>query len=227
MRGRSSTSGGGEAELAEQGVTVRCLTRADGGLPAEVDEPDLVATVATVTFALAFLVRPEALSTAVIGATATACQLVRWSRWQFYRTLGDPMVWILHLGFLWLAIGLGLLSLGSAGLLPLSSGIHALMTGAASTMILAVASRAALGHSNRPLDNHPLLTASYVGISLSALLRIIASLSASPLWMALATTAWVVSLCLFAWRYTPILLGPPPRTMILRLSVTDTRSAAL
>ena len=33
----------GEAELATSGVTVRCLTRADGSLPASEDEPDLVA----------------------------------------------------------------------------------------------------------------------------------------------------------------------------------------
>jgi prolyl-tRNA synthetase len=36
----------GEAELAQGGVTVRCLVRADGSLPDTVDEPDLVAVVA-------------------------------------------------------------------------------------------------------------------------------------------------------------------------------------
>jgi len=36
----------GETVLAQGGVTVRCLTRADGSLPASDAEPDLVATVA-------------------------------------------------------------------------------------------------------------------------------------------------------------------------------------
>jgi len=36
----------GEAELAQAGVTVRCLVRADGSLPDAVDDPDLVAVVA-------------------------------------------------------------------------------------------------------------------------------------------------------------------------------------
>jgi len=36
---------GGEAELNAQGVTVRCLVRADGGVPTAEDEPDLVAVV--------------------------------------------------------------------------------------------------------------------------------------------------------------------------------------
>ena len=35
----------GEAELNAQGVTVRCLVRADGGVPTAEDEPDLVAVV--------------------------------------------------------------------------------------------------------------------------------------------------------------------------------------
>jgi len=35
----------GETELNAQGVTVRCLVRADGGVPDSEDEPDLVAVV--------------------------------------------------------------------------------------------------------------------------------------------------------------------------------------
>jgi prolyl-tRNA synthetase len=37
---------GGEAKLAAQGVTVRVVRRADGGLPQSDDEPDTIATVA-------------------------------------------------------------------------------------------------------------------------------------------------------------------------------------
>ncbi len=41
----SAVGGAGEAELNAQGVTVRCLVRADGGVPDSEDEPDLVAVV--------------------------------------------------------------------------------------------------------------------------------------------------------------------------------------
>jgi prolyl-tRNA synthetase len=37
---------GGEARLLEQGLSVRCIQRPDGSVPAEEDEPDLVAIVA-------------------------------------------------------------------------------------------------------------------------------------------------------------------------------------
>jgi prolyl-tRNA synthetase len=36
----------GEARLREAGVTIRCLVRADGGLPAAEDEPDVLALAA-------------------------------------------------------------------------------------------------------------------------------------------------------------------------------------
>ena len=36
----------GEARANNEGVTVRCLTRADGGVPDSDDEPDLVAYLA-------------------------------------------------------------------------------------------------------------------------------------------------------------------------------------
>jgi prolyl-tRNA synthetase len=42
----AAVGGDGEAELNARGVTVRCLVRADGGVPASDDEPDLVAVVA-------------------------------------------------------------------------------------------------------------------------------------------------------------------------------------
>jgi prolyl-tRNA synthetase len=42
----STVGEAGEAELAEQGVTVRCLQKADGSLPQSADEPDVMAYVA-------------------------------------------------------------------------------------------------------------------------------------------------------------------------------------
>ena len=41
----SAVGSEGEAELNAQGVTVRCLVRAGGGVPSSEDEPDLVAVV--------------------------------------------------------------------------------------------------------------------------------------------------------------------------------------
>ena len=63
----------------------------------------------------------------------------------------DPLVLILHVGYLWVPVGLFLLGLASAGLVPRSAAIHALTAGAMATMILAVMTRASLGHTAREL----------------------------------------------------------------------------
>lgn len=171
---------------------------------------DKLATLATLAFALVFLWRESGAVTAVLGFIAAACQLLRWSRWRFYQTLSDPMVWILHVAYLWIPVGLALLGASALGSVPVSSGIHAFTTGAATSMIIAVSSRAALGHSNRPLANHPLLTACYISITLTAILRVVASVfPGDGSIMIAASIGWIIALGLFAWRYTPILLGPP------------------
>lgn len=171
---------------------------------------DRFATGASACFFVAWLIQPQSVYACAIGAIATLGQLLRWCRWQGYRTLSSPIVWVLHLAFLWLPAGIALLACNSAGLIPASAGLHALTSGAFGTMILAVAGRAALGHSNRPLENNPWTTASYVAITLSAALRVAASLSpAQPHLLELAALCWILALSLFARCYLPILLKPP------------------
>ena len=69
-------------------------------------------------------------------------------RWQGYRTRGLPILWVLHLAYAWLAVGLALKAAWVFGApVPSMSWLHALTAGAYSTMILGVMSRASLGHT--------------------------------------------------------------------------------
>ena len=71
----------------------------------------------------------------------------RLSRWRGLSTLREPLLFVLHAGYAWLALGLILLGLGAAsGAAP-----HALTVGAIGTMTLAVMTRATLGHTGRAL----------------------------------------------------------------------------
>ncbi len=60
-------------------------------------------------------------------------------------------MWVLHLGYAWLVLGLAAASGAWLGLWPKAVALHALGAGAVATMILAVMSRAALGHTGRKL----------------------------------------------------------------------------
>ena len=120
----------------------------------------------------------------------------------------DPLVWMMHLSYAWIPIGALLIGLGQTGSISISAGIHALTIGTVASMIVSVASRAALGHTGRPLQTHPLLTASIILIACSALSRIGAALFASDLLLTSATVLWLGGFLSFAIRYAPILLLP-------------------
>ncbi len=142
---------------------------------------------------------------------AAAIHLVRMGRWHGWRTLANPILWVLHLGYLWLVVGMALLGLSSfSDALPASAAVHALTAGCVATMILGVMSRAALGHSGRPLLVSPLTVAAYVLLSAGAALRVVAPLfeDAQVAFTHAGGTLWVLAWILFVVVYAPIVLRP-------------------
>lgn len=145
----------------------------------------------------------------ILGVAAGLAQLTRLARWQGWRTVREPLLWSLHLGYAWLGVGLLLNGLALLGAVPASAGIHALTVGAISGLILAMSARAALGHTGRTLTSSALLTVTFISINLAALVRILAALLANPpllLWI--SAGAWFIALAAYSARYFPILLLP-------------------
>ncbi|MGH8137599.1 MAG: NnrS family protein [Steroidobacteraceae bacterium] len=142
---------------------------------------------------------------------AAVLNLWRLSRWVGGATLSEPLVFILHVGYAWLAIGVALLGFSVAGAsVPIASALHALTVGAIGTMLLAVMTRVSLGHTGRVLSASPATVCIFVLVNTAALVRVAAS------WSATATTTFIVvsGLCwiaAFGWfevRYSPVLLAP-------------------
>ena len=118
----------------------------------------------------------------------------RLARWQGHRTISEPLLGILHLGYLWVPVGLALLAAAAvfAGL-PSVAGLHALSVGAMATMTIAVMSRATLGHTGRDLVTSPGLNTGFLLITLAAFSRVVAPLHPEgylPL-VTLSASAWV------------------------------------
>jgi uncharacterized protein involved in response to NO len=106
---------------------------------------------------------------------AGVASLVRLARWRGHLTLAEPLVWSLHLGFVW--VGVGLLLVGLSAFLPdvpTAAGLHALTAGAMSGMTLAVMTRATLGHTGRLLTADRWTAAIYLLIAAAAALRVAA-----------------------------------------------------
>ncbi len=183
--------------------------RGEEKLPASFDAVDKAAMAATILALAVWVAKPDGPVTGVFAAFAAAALAVRLGRWRGPATGAEPLVWVLHLGYAWVPAGLSLLSLSIwwPGL-PQSAALHALTAGAMGTMTLAVMSRATMGHTGRALHAGPAMTAAYVLVSVSALVRIVSALWAEAmlplLWVAAA--AWIVAFLLYLAVCGPMLL---------------------
>lgn len=147
-----------------------------------------------------------------LAALAALANLARLLRWRGHETWRWPLLWVLHLGMAWLVAGLALKAAAGFGALPEVLALHALGAGAIGTMVLAVMTRATLGHTGRALAAAPGSWAAYLAISLGALLRVAAPLVPDlqiPLTVA-GGSLWAAGFAVFLWLYGPMLIGPRP-----------------
>lgn len=155
---------------------------------------------------------PDGTIAGVIAALAAAIQAVRLIQWRTLKTLRQPIVWVLHLAYIWLPIGLALKAVALlTGAAPAAFWLHALTIGAAATMILAVMTRASLGHTGRPLVIDPVIALAYLLLTAAALVRVfgLAILRiAYPEVILVAAFLWTAAFVLFTWIYAPMLLAP-------------------
>lgn len=167
------------------------------------------ATLALTAFALALWVvlGTEPISGSAI-LVAAALHAVRLVRWRGGGTLREPLLSILHLGYAWLPIGLA--ALGAAAWRPelQTAALHALTVGGMGTMILAVMTRASLGHTGQRLTAGPGTVLVYVLVLVAALARIAAPfLEAGQMGaLDLAAAAWIAAFALFTVLYAPLYL---------------------
>ncbi|HTY70474.1 MAG TPA: NnrS family protein [Alphaproteobacteria bacterium] len=135
----------------------------------------------------------------------------RLMRWRGAAVLAEPLLWVLHLGYGWLALGLILLALdGLVPVLPQTTALHALTVGAVGTMTLAVMTRATLGHTGQALTAGRGTTAIYVLVTLAAVVRLLAPFAGEHYLSALslAGAAWSSAFGLFAVLYFGALARP-------------------
>lgn len=146
------------------------------------------------------------------AAVAALAQAVRLAGWRGFRTTSVPLVWSLHLAYAWLPVGLAMKAVHlTTGAAWSTHWLHALTIGAAAAMILAVMTRAALGHTGRPLVASGAVAVAYALLALSAVVRVFAPAvvpMSYPGTVTVAASLWIASFGLFLIVYTPILWQP-------------------
>ncbi|MBY0368370.1 NnrS family protein [Roseateles aquatilis] len=148
---------------------------------------------------------------AAITLLAAAAHLGRWMLWQPVRTLRVPLVWVLHLAYLWIPIHLALRAAGALSWVAPSLATHALTVGAIGGLIIGMMTRTARGHTGRPLRADRYEIACYALVACAALVRVAVPLFA-PAQLVHATLGsaalWSTGFALYAIRYWPVLSKP-------------------
>ncbi len=188
---------------------------AQRGVPAQIASHPWIERLAVISILSMFaadmtmpMTKPDGLVTLI----AAAIQILRLGQWQGYRAARNPLLWVLHLGYAWLTLALTLKAFSLLFAWDWAANwLHALTVGAFSTMILAVMSRASLGHTGRPLVAAPLTVLGYCLLNLAGAVRVFGPVllpSSFEAVIDLAGSLFIASFALFLWVYGPILLGP-------------------
>ena len=163
------------------------------------------ALVAQILSAPAWLLAPLAL-------VAAALHAVRLASWDPLSTRRSPILWILHLSYAWIPVGMLLLALSAMEFgVPAALFMHALGAGAVGGTIIGMITRTARGHSGRPLQVGRTETAAYVLLHLGALVRVFGPLAAPTHYGAVLVAgglAWSAAFLIYLIVYWPILSRP-------------------
>lgn len=184
------------------------------GRPVEIASPAWLGAAGNLSVAVAgalivFEAPPVAAGAAALAAAGLAA--LRLASWHGWKTRHIPLLWILHLAWMWVPAGLALYGLALlGGGISESAALHALGVGGAATMVMAVSSRAALGHTGRPLVAPRPMVAAYLLLTLSAVSRVLAALDAvtGTSLLHLSAVCWSGAFALFFCIYLPILTRP-------------------
>ena len=136
-------------------------------------------------------------------------------RWGVSKTLGNKLLAMLHLGFLWIGIAFALHAVQSmvllAGVHALGlAPVHAFTIGFLASVTLAMVSRVSCGHSGRMLAADRLTWYAFLLLQTAAVLRVAADLWPAHYGALLLAAAgcWLACFGPWAWRYLPFYWRP-------------------
>jgi len=185
-------------------------------LPTPHDATDTAAVGVLYVGLILWAVLPVLRLAGVILVIAAVLNAWRLARWAGGATRAEPLLFILHIAYGWVVIGVVLLGLSLLDVgVPVASAIHALTAGAIGTMIIAVMPRVTLGHTGRDLTTNRSTIVIFILINAAAIMRVAASwnMGGMMILLALSGICWIAAFGLFEIVYGPMLLtGRPANT---------------
>ena len=148
-----------------------------------------------------------------VALLAALLLLVRQWSWRPGQVLGRPMLWILHAGHAWIAVGFAChAAVKFSAALSSTAALHAFTAGAMGALILGMMTRVSLGHTGRPVQASRLTLLAFVAVLGAAFVRVFGPLVFSPsaqLSVIMASgAAFSAAYLIFAVEFAPILWKP-------------------
>ena len=146
-----------------------------------------------------------AVPTALLAAFMHAVRLIRWRGWT---TWPEQVLVVLHVAYAFIPVGFITIALAALDVMDTRSVLHVFTVGVIGCMMLAVMTRASLGHTGRKLAASKVTIAAYVALIACALLRPAAEFFPGAMMHLYACSAlfWIVGFGLFCIEYGPILM---------------------
>ena len=135
-----------------------------------------------------------------------------WRLWSWYtpRIWSVPLVWVLHLAYLWLVIGMAMKGLASLSLVPEVLTTHAMTLGGIGGMTLGMMARVSIGHTGREMKSSYMTTMAFILINLAAIVRVFVPMIVSDeyiLSVVMSGILWGMAFLLFVIKYLPMLVS--------------------
>ena len=137
--------------------------------------------------------------------------VLRFRRYHTCRVLNEPMVWILHLGYCWVIIGLVFMGISAFGGVPFSTALHIFTVGAIGSMTLGMMCRVTLGHTGRSLIACCVTVGSFIVMQVAVLIRVMGLVilpEYTSLWIISSAFLWSACFGVYVLVYAPILWAP-------------------
>ena len=138
-------------------------------LPTAMNRFDGLCLIGGVVGLAAWIGAPDSGLSQLVLAGAAVLHGMRLSRWCGLRTVLSPILFMLHVAYGFVPLGLLTLALNYQ-----TEGVHVLGIGAIGGMTVAVMIRATLGHTGRALQTTPDLVVGFAALPVAALLRVLA-----------------------------------------------------
>lgn len=158
---------------------------------------------------ISWLLALTELAVVALCVGAAVLNAARLWQWDPLATRAQPILWILHLSYAWIVLGMLLMALAHAGYaVTAATALHALSIGAIGGMIIGMITRTARGHTGRPLVATKAEVLAYILVHLAALSRVVLPLiwprAYAPALVA-AAVFWSVAFCIYVVMYWTIL----------------------